>query len=271
MSSESIISSSHSFQEWYSAVYNLLYAEKDYSQEAQYVSSLLAQSGKSRCEILEFGCGTGRHAYFLRQLGHSVVGVERSAEMIRICRDSEAFRNVSGGARVVEGDIRDIDVGTQFDAVVSLFHVMSYQADNEDVCKVLANAARHLRREGLFIFDVWYGPAVLTQRPAVRVKRVENDEMYLTRIAEPCLDLARNCVHIEYTLFRKLKSDSSIEAFQESHCMRYFSTPEMELFASGAGFDLVRGEEWLTGATPSAESWGVCYVLRKRDTAVASS
>ena len=38
-------------------------------------------------------------------------------------------------------------------------------------------AAKHLKQNGVFIFDFWYGPGVLTDPPALRQKRLENNEM----------------------------------------------------------------------------------------------
>ena len=33
---------------------------------------------------------------------------------------------------------------------------------------------KHLKNGGIFIFDFWYGPAVLRDLPTKRVKKVEN-------------------------------------------------------------------------------------------------
>ena len=170
----------------------------------------------------------------------------------------------TGSFRCLHGDIRATDLGQTFDAVISLFHVVSYQTGDEDLTATFQNAARHLRPDGLFLFDVWYGPAVLTQRPAVRVKRMENEQVHLTRIAEPTLLPNPNSVRVDYTLFVHQLTDGRIERCAESHLMRYFSTPEIRTLADRHGFDVACGEEWVTGAEPSTDTWGVCYVLRKR-------
>ena len=51
-----------------------------------------------------------------------------------------------------------------------MFAVLGYQHTNADVLDALATARAHLDVGGLFAFDVWYGPAVLSERPSERVK-----------------------------------------------------------------------------------------------------
>lgn len=288
----------------YGRYYDLLYADKDYAAEANYVAGLLARFGVSPCSmpsapssslpslgssplalcsalhapcsrLLEFGSGTGRHGRLLVQHGYHVTGIERSEQMVAASGEQgggsgepRAKSSEQGAERgefsCVLGDVRSTRVPGEFDAVISLFHVVSYQTGNEDVAAMFQNAARHLKPDGLFLFDVWYAPAVLAQQPQVRIKRVEDDAVHLTRIAEPTLHCDRNCVQVDYTLFIRNKRDNSIRSLAESHLMRYYSTPELQWIGQQQGLDLAHHEEWLTGYPPGSDTWGVCYVMRKQ-------
>jgi hypothetical protein len=150
-----------------------------------------------------------------------------------------------------------------FDAVISLFHVVSYQVSNSDALQTFTTAAKHLPSGGIFFFDVWHGPAVLTERPSLRVKRVEDDAIKLTRIAEPELNTSANLVTVRYTIFAESKKDGASTTFQEEHRMRYYFPLEMELIARQSGFEIVRSEEFLSGNSPSDRTWGVGYLFRK--------
>ena len=55
------------------------------------------------------------------------------------------------------------------DATVMMFAVLGYFPGNSDVQAALDSARRHLRPGGLFFCDMWYGPAVLSQRPSERI------------------------------------------------------------------------------------------------------
>jgi len=241
----------------YSWYYDLLYRDKDYAAEVDYIDRMLQRHGVTGSELLEFGSGTGKHGRLLAQRGYRVLGVERSVEMV-------AQMKLVDGFQCQVGDISTVQLGRTFDAVLSLFHVISYQVSNEAVQAVFTRAAEHLTPGGLFIFDVWYSPAVYAQRPSVRVKRLECDGLRITRIAEPETYPNENRVDVSYQIFAEERASGGVEMLSESHPMRHFSLPELDLFAQMGGFKRVGAEEFLTGNLPSEATWGVCIVLRKR-------
>lgn len=240
----------------YGRYYDLLYRDKDYAAEVDYIASLLERAGIAGPELLEFGSGTGKHARLLAERGYRVTGIERSAEMV-----SQALP--FPGVSYQQGDIRTVRLGRTFDAVLSLFHVVSYQTTNADVQAVFARAAEHLAAGGLFVFDVWYSPAVYAQRPAVRVKRLSGDGVEITRLAEPELYPNDNRVDVHYTIFARDTATGAVLVLTETHPMRHFSLPELDLLAAGAGFERLRAEAFLSGNPPGEASWGLCLVLRK--------
>ena len=133
-----------------------------------------------------------------------------------------------------------LDQEVSFDAVVSLFHVVSYQTTNEALCGTFDSARAALKPGGLFLFDFWHGPAVLTERPQVRVKRITTPSHDLTRIAEPEHQSSRNVVKVKYTLFSRNRETGSFEQYLEAHSMRYLFLPEIELIAANSGFEIAR-------------------------------
>ena len=100
---------------------------------------------------------------------------------------------------------------------------------------------------GIFVFDVWYGPAVLTDRPAVRIKRMADDEIEVTRLAEPVLHPNENLVDVNYLKFVRDIQSGMVRELRETHVMRYFFMPELNLFAMENGFKKLHVEEWLSG------------------------
>ena len=240
----------------YSRYYDLLYRDKDYVAEAEYIAGLLDRFGVSGKRLLEFGSGTGKHGQLLAQRGYEVIGIERSAEMV-------AQAKAAPGFFCQQGDICTVQLGQTFDAVLSLFHVVSYQTTNDAVQAVFARAAEHLEAGGLFVFDVWYSPAVYAQKPEVRVKRMVDEAIEITRIAEPVLRPNENRVDVNYTIFARDIASDAVQTFSEIHPMRHFSLLELDLLAQMNSFSVVGAEEFLTGNRPSEETWGVCLILKK--------
>ena len=240
----------------YSRYYDLLYRVKDYLAEAEYIAGLLERFGVSGKRLLEFGSGTGKHGRLLAKRGYKVTGIERSAEMV-------AQAEAAPGFSCQQGDICDVQLGKRFDAVLSLFHVVSYQTTNDAVQAVFARAAEHLEVGGVFVFDVWYSPAVYAQKPEVRVKRMADEAIEITRIAEPALHPNENCVDVNYTIFARDLASGAVKTMTETHPMRHFSLPELDLLSQMHGFAVVGVEEFLAGNRPSEETWGVCLILKK--------
>jgi len=236
--------------------YDLLYEKKDYSLEANYIHSLIQKYSENTNNILEFGSGTGKHAHYLVDKGYKVHGVDRSKSMVELASKKEGFTSQVG-------DIKNINLQKDFDVVVSLFHVFSYQTTNKEVLELLSNASIHLKLGGIFIFDIWYTPAVLSIKPSNRVLRISNDQIEVTRIAEPDILINENIVNVKYQFFVKDKLNNKYQTFQELHPMRHFSLPELNFYAEKVGLSILKSEEWITGKSPSKETWGICLVMKK--------
>lgn len=240
----------------YSRYYDLLYRDKDYVAESNYIRDLLERFGVSGTQLLEFGSGTGKHGRLLAEIGFRVTGIERSAEMVARTESTQGFS-------CQQGDICSLKLDRTFSAVLSLFHVVSYQTTDANLQAVFERAAEHLETGGLFVFDFWYSPAVSSQSPEVRVKRMADDEVEIIRIAEPLLRPNENCVDVNYTIFARNRESAVIESMTEIHPMRHFSLPEIDLLGKLTGFKRLGAEEFLTKAEPGPNTWGVCVILQK--------
>ncbi|HSU39038.1 MAG TPA: class I SAM-dependent methyltransferase [Polyangiaceae bacterium] len=241
----------------YSRYYDLLYRHKDYRGESAYIHSLIEKHRPGARTLLDLGCGTGRHASLLAERGYDVTGVDRSPDMLAEAR----ARGASGGrTEFVEGDLRSARLGREFDVVVSLFHVMSYQTTNADLAAAFATLRAHLAPGGLFIFDCWYGPAVLNLRPAVRVLRLEDDRTAVTRLAEPVLHPNANVVDVNYHVFVKDKQTSQVSELREKHSMRYLFAPEVEFLLASAGLTARGLEAFMAEGGPGLDTWTAVFL-----------
>jgi SAM-dependent methyltransferase len=250
----------------YTKYYDLLYADKNYVAEAEYVSGLIHKYYRSADKILDIGCGTGAHGLELVKRGFKVVGIDSSEDMLAAARNrSVQLPGPSAGNLKFEfGDARTFRSSCSFDVVTSLFHVMSYQTSNEDICAAFATAAAHLKPGGLFIFDFWHGPGVLTDPPLVRVRRLEDDQTKVIRIAEPTIRSNSNTVEVNYEIHVASNGKEEV-VIKETHIMRYFFLPELSLMLNKAGFDLLAEFEWMTESPPNLQTWNavlLCRLLR---------
>ena len=252
----------------YARYYDLLYRDKDYAGESEYVSAHIRTQAPQAKHILELGCGTGTHAEYLARMGYIVHGVDLSEAMLSLAEKRKATLPSEVAMRLSfgPGDVRTVRTGKKYDAVISLFHVISYQTTNDDLAAAFETASAHLQPGGLFLFDFWYGPAVLMQKPDVRVKRLEDEEIKVTRIAEPEMHVNENVVDVNYQVWIEIKESGKVEQVEETHKMRYLFLPELSQLLESRQFEMLETREWLTNNTPGEGSWGVMAVARMRNT-----
>lgn len=247
----------------YASFYDALYGDKDYEGECDFVEQVIAShaTGPVR-RLLDLGCGTGGHLLPLARRGYEVAGVDRSGEML--ARARQKGTDAALPLSLHEADLRSLELGERFDAVLSMFAVLSYQTENADVRAAFDSAARHLGEGGLFLFDVWFGPAVLCDPPVDRYKDVTEGEERVVRFAHPEMALLRQVVTVHYHIMR-LRGGQLLEELQEAHEMRYFFPQELAALLEGSGFETLalfpfgRPAEEATTA-----SWTVSVVARKQ-------
>ncbi len=245
----------------YAYYYNLFYADKDYRTEAETVSGILKKYNAKISTIINFGCGTGRHDMELEKLGYYCNGIDMSQWMIDIAKENAKAegRNITFEV----ADVREYKAEKKYDAVISLFHVMSYQNSNQDVRNTFRSVRKSLvDTDGFFLFDVWYGPGVLSDKPCVRVKEVEDEENKLIRIASPVMYDRKNIVDVNYEVLVINKKTGKTQIINEVHSMRYFFRPELEMLLQEAGLQLIDNIDCQTLGETDYNSW-TSYFLAK--------
>ncbi len=221
----------------YASFYDALYREKDYAGECDVLEQIFRRFAVSPVRrVLDLGCGTGGHAVILASRGYSVTSVDRSACMLAIAQDKS--HGLGLNIRFEEGDVCSWRGNETWDAVISMFAVLSYQVSNEDVSAAIATARKHLNLGGLFIFDVWFGPGVLTDPPGDRVKEARDGDHDIIRCASSTLDVLHQTVHVHYSLIC-IDSSGKVERVRETHPMRFFFPNELDLLFKGGGFRLL--------------------------------
>ncbi len=102
----------------------------------------------------------------------------------------------------------------------------------------------------------------MTDRPATRIKKVEDKNLSLLRLAQPTMHSDLNLVDVSYDIFIKNKKDDKIQEIKEIHKMRYFFIPEMQEYFKETGFELLGVLDCNSLEKPDWDSW-TCYFIAK--------
>tara|TARA_B100000787_G_C16191169_1_gene297591 strand:+ start:1921 stop:2685 length:765 start_codon:yes stop_codon:yes gene_type:complete len=248
------------FGDLYSQYYDLLYSDKDYEGEVDYINQLIRKNAKKAKTLLDMGCGTGRHADLLCDKGYIVHGIDLSEDMLKIAENRR--KNKEDKLSFSHSSIQELELEKKFDIVVSLFHVMSYQNSNSELIKAFEVAKNHLKDGGIFVFDFWHGPAVLKDLPTTRVKRLVNDKIKVTRLAEPVMHLKENIVDVNFDIFIEDLDLKKIVEKEELHKMRYFFDTELDLICKKVGLVIKQKYKWMSDENPDVDCWSVVWVVQ---------
>ncbi len=237
----------------YAKYYDLLYRDKNYTEEAEYIEKIISKYKPGAESILDLGCGTGRHDIIFAQKGFAVTGIELSDKMTQLANENKS--GTTGKTEFINGDIRNIRLDKKFDVILSLFHVINYQVTNQDLISAFRTVREHLKPEGIFIFDFWYGPAVLSDRPLFKVKRLEDDECIIERTTEPVMNVNENYVEVNFKMNVEDRKNRSVQKIEETHRMRYLFLPEINYLLEELYMKIEHKEEWMTGKELTDKSW----------------
>ncbi len=262
---------SPAFGEVYATAYDLLYAEKDYVSECDTVEQLAGKYAKTPVQsFLDLGCGTGNHAIQLAHRGYEVCGVDRAEDMLAKAREKARLAGTTGKISFHQDDLRRVDLGRHFDVALMMFAVLGYQKQNHDVLAALTAARRHLLPGGLLLFDVWYGPAVLAQRPSDRTKRIATDGGEILRSASGSLDVRHHLCTVRYDILH-IEGDRIVARDREDHVMRYFFPLELELLLECAGFQLLKLAAFPDEGKLDESTWNVLGMAQALETNTSKS
>lgn len=251
------------FDQNYANTYDLVYRNKNYQEEVGAVARLIAQHADTDVRrILDLGCGTGRHAEVLLDLGYTVSGVDQSEAMLSLAR--QRLEGKTSGDRISLhcGDIRDFSVSGPFDAALMMFNVLGYMTSNDDLLASLGSVRRHLEPGGLFVFDIWYGPAIANDPPGDRLTSFATPTGSVVRFAEGRHIREQQTCEITIRLL-EIDGDRVRLDTRETHQVRYFFPLEIDLALRASGFDLLAIRGFPDVEQPaSAERWAAVVVAR---------
>jgi len=246
----------------FSEIYDLFYAHKTYTQEANFVQSLLEHFGEKPTQnILELGCGTGTHSLLLEAFGHKIMATDLSADMISKAQAKAKARG--SGVRFAAQDMIELDQpGRPYDAVVCLFDSFCYVTENHDIEALLSRIRQHLKPGGLFIFEFWNAAAMIKHLDPIRVARLQHGEDEIIKLSEAKLDIQKQLYQVKYTLY-EIKADGRCHTYTEHHTNRYYQIQEMTYFLTKAGLNPLK---WYAGYTEdesiTGDTWNTLCVAQ---------
>jgi SAM-dependent methyltransferase len=149
------------FVEWFNCpAYHVLYGNRDSAEADAFIQRLSeVVCPAPPAEVLDLGCGSGRHVRSFEAMGYRAHGIDLSPASIE-----EAQRLALHPERFAVADMRDFatteGLNHRFDVITSLFTSFGYFTDWTDQIRTLQQVRVALRPGGTFVLDFLNTPHV---------------------------------------------------------------------------------------------------------------
>jgi SAM-dependent methyltransferase len=217
-------------------VYDLEYSFKDYAGEAATLERLVRERSPDARTLLDVACGTGKHLEHLRA-AFECEGMDLDEGLLHVAR-----------ARVPDvplhqGDMRDFDLGRQFDVITCLFSAIGFVGGLDGLAATAHRFAKHLRPGGLALVEPWLTPEVwIPNRPHLLTH--EEPELVLARATVSGLrDERVSTTEMHYVV----ATPKGVDHFVEHHDLYLFTNDEMRSAFEAAGLTAEHDVEGLIG------------------------
>ncbi|MFO1463664.1 MAG: class I SAM-dependent methyltransferase [bacterium] len=234
------------FDAEYAAYYDATTAHlQDAAEAAGLAARIESYGGGGYRTILDVGCGTGRHARLLADMGYRVVGLDPSLAMIR--------KAEAAGGRVTYrcGRIEE-SWDQKFDFAYSLGHVPNYLPDEAALTDFLGGVRRVLRSGGAYYFECWNPLAILKEAPKPVLRFFSDGKRHMRREVIPDLSGIPETLSLRYRMEIPRSGEGGMQVMERVHFLRLFSQSELAASLENVGFS-----EWsLSAAITEPETMG---------------
>ncbi|SRR6266568_1405810 len=152
-------------------VYELLYREKDYKAEVEWIKSIIDEVGLSESRsLLDVGCGTGLHLMYLQRYFPEIAGLDLSTS--QIAKAKTRLSNV----KLTTGDMEEFDLGRQFAVVTNLYGAIGNLYSRPMIDRGVRSMVRHTTPGGLIVIQPWDTPDTFNYHKPLRFDTMSSSD-----------------------------------------------------------------------------------------------
>ena len=222
---DKMVNSNDWFLNWFgSKYYHILYKNRSQNEANNFIRQLVQTLELNPNEnVLDLGCGKGRHSNTLSNLFKNLDGVDISPENIAFAR-----KNKASNQQFYIADMRKFKMKKQYGYIFNLFTSFGYFKNEQDNIKVLENCNNHLKSKGMLIIDFLNAQKVISSiNNKLEIKSINN---VLFELNKTIID---NCV------IKNIKITDGKKTFKFKEKVKLFDLDQFKKMFDKTGFDLV--------------------------------
>lgn len=184
--------------------------------------------------LLDAGCGTGPLSVRFAKMGIKVTGIDLSEDMLRVASDKARTWGVL--VRFAKQDMREMEIPSRADAVISACDGVNYLLTEEDVKAFFRRAYASLKPSSPFAFDISNTEKLRKMGETYLFGEDREDSAYLWTNE---YDEDTRLINMNLTFFVE-EEDGRFSRFTEHHVQRAHRKEEIVKWLSETGFTDIR-------------------------------
>jgi SAM-dependent methyltransferase len=238
------------------------------------VAFYLDQARRSGGPVLDLGGGTGRIAWPVAEAGFDVTSLDLSAPMLA---RSEAKRELASPAArtrvdLVQGDVRDFTLGTQFGLAIAPGRTFQLLLTPEDQRSALGAIRRHLRDDGVLVLQL-FDPlldacvafdGVPASADRGTVQSPDTGRRVVRKVVHRTTDPLRQLMTEVWEFTELDDAGTALRRERETLQMRWTYRFEMRYLLEVSGFEVTAELSDFSGSPPRYAGEQIWVALRRR-------
>lgn len=211
--------------------------------------------------LLELGCGTGSICKRMAEAGYTVIGIDNSEDMLSIAADKLI---TTANTTLLCQDMASLDLGDLLcDGCYCVCDSLNYLLTPEQILSTFTGIRRHLKKNGIFIFDI---------KTKYFYETVLGDQTFCDHQEDCSYTWENNYFEedqinqYELTIFTKDENSGLFHRFSEVHHQRAYSLQEIIDLLQKSGLEYVTAYDAFSAHAPLPESERIYIIARNGET-----
>ena len=206
-------------------VYDYLLKHVDYQEWYEYIASVMTRFCGRPAMIAELGCGTGRFGTKFSNDGHTIFGIDKSLDMLRVAK-SRAFMNF----RILCADITNFYLAKKIDFIFSVHDTVNYLLEDTGIMNMFRCVKEIMHDSSVFMFDI---------TTEYNIYKNFDKKTALYQISSGSVEWSNAYDPARKLVSSKIMINKQHKTIMEEHIQRIYTVEEMKRLIAESGFSLL--------------------------------